>query len=257
MDRDLLASAPVISSAPEHPAHMQIERWLADAIDQGVVRPGQRLPGERALANALGVSRMTLRQAMSGLEQRGLIRRQPGGGGGAFVTEAGFDVDLTNLAGLSAQIVRANLTAGAEVVTAHTINGAPAATASLGLAPDEQVHEIVRVRLASGTPVGIERSCFPAALFPDLLSRPLDGSLYATLREVYGRTPATAREYVRPVEASEQDAGLLRITPGVALLAVERTAYDGTDVPVEYSVDVFRSDRMRILVHSSLTDTPR
>ena len=60
------------------PAHSQIEAWLDDAIERGQLKPGDRLPGERELADSFGVSRMTLRQGLAGLEKRGLISRTQG-----------------------------------------------------------------------------------------------------------------------------------------------------------------------------------
>ncbi|MCI4661717.1 MAG: FCD domain-containing protein [Neomegalonema sp.] len=54
-------------------------------ILQGVLRPGERLPGERDLAEAMEVSRPTVREALKSLEDRGLIVIRPGGG--AFVAE--------------------------------------------------------------------------------------------------------------------------------------------------------------------------
>ncbi|MDQ0956381.1 DNA-binding GntR family transcriptional regulator [Streptomyces sp. B4I13] len=44
------------------------------------------------------------------------------------------------------------MTAGAQVVSATTLAGQPSVTAMLGLVPNDDVHEVVRVRLANGDP---------------------------------------------------------------------------------------------------------
>lgn len=62
-----------------------IIRQVELLILQGVLRPGQRLPSERELAETLDVSRPTLREALKDLEQRRLIEARPGGG--TFVAE--------------------------------------------------------------------------------------------------------------------------------------------------------------------------
>ncbi len=62
-----------------------VER-LAHAIKLGVVKPGERFPPERALAPQLGVSRVTLREALRALEQAGLVESRRGRTGGAYVT---------------------------------------------------------------------------------------------------------------------------------------------------------------------------
>jgi DNA-binding FadR family transcriptional regulator len=62
-----------------------VER-LAHAIKLGVVPPGDRFPPERALAPQLGISRVTLREALRALEQAGYIESRRGRNGGAYVT---------------------------------------------------------------------------------------------------------------------------------------------------------------------------
>jgi DNA-binding FadR family transcriptional regulator len=63
-----------------------IER-LAHAIKLGVVPPGERFPSERVLAPQLGISRVTLREALRALEQAGYIELRRGRNGGAYVTQ--------------------------------------------------------------------------------------------------------------------------------------------------------------------------
>ncbi|MGI8779428.1 MAG: FadR/GntR family transcriptional regulator [Solirubrobacteraceae bacterium] len=62
-----------------------VER-LVHAIKLGVVRHGERLPPERELAPRLGVSRVTLREAIRALQQAGYVEPRRGRAGGAFVT---------------------------------------------------------------------------------------------------------------------------------------------------------------------------
>lgn len=62
-----------------------VARQIETLILQGVLRPGERLPAERELAQRLDVSRPTLREALADLEARGLVLIRPGGG--AFVAE--------------------------------------------------------------------------------------------------------------------------------------------------------------------------
>ena len=83
------------------PAHASIADGLAEAIGSGELAPGERLPPERELAARLGVSRMTLRQALGSLERRGLMARRVGRLGGTFVAEPKIERDLTALAGLT------------------------------------------------------------------------------------------------------------------------------------------------------------
>src|SRR3954466_9692618 len=89
------------------PAHVQIEEQLAERIASRELPPGERLPPERELAKGLGVSRMTVRQALGSLAARGLVER--GVGRGTFVAQRKLDHDLTRVAGLSERIERQGL----------------------------------------------------------------------------------------------------------------------------------------------------
>ena len=237
------------------PAHQQIERWLVRAIGRGELSPGDRLPPEQELAAAIGVSRMTLRQALGRLESRDVIVRTPGRRGGTFVAEPKIECDLSGWAGFTDVMRRAHVRVGAQVVRAATVPASRAVAEALGLPRGDAVHEVVRVRRAGRQPLALEHSWFPAVLFADLLSRPLTGSLYALLRKEYGHDPRTADEFVAPVVAGEAESGLLDVAIGTPLLQVERITATGIGLPVEYALDLFRPDRIRLRVRSELAGT--
>jgi GntR family transcriptional regulator len=245
-------SLPRLDRRAGVPVHVQIERWLAEAVAAGNVVSGDRLPSERELAALLGVSRMTLRQSLEGLERRGVISRVVGRDGGAFIAEPQVECDLTGLPGFSEQIRRANLRPGSIVLRTGETTADARVAAALELAASSPVWEIIRVRLANRVPLAIERSYFPARLFPRMLERDLAGSLYAVLAD-YGFRPHTGVEYLEPVVAEEIDARYLSISPGDPLTQIERTASSVAGVPVEYSRDLIRPDRVRIVVRSQLS----
>jgi GntR family transcriptional regulator len=227
------------------PAHAQIERWLADAIRTGRFAPGHRLPPERDLAVRAGVSRMTLRQALDSLERRGLVERRVGRDGGTFVAEP--KLELAGLSALSDQLRGLGLEAGARVVSAEERGSTPA-EAALGV----RVYELVRVRLANGEPVALERTVLSAAAYPGLLRERVDGSLYELIRARYDDVPVRSVERLEPALASEADARALEIAPGDPVMSVERTAYARSGRVVEISRDVFRGDRTRVVWESDL-----
>lgn len=252
----LLDRTPALARRNGTPVHAQIEQWLVDEISAGDLATGDRLPGERELAKALQVSRMTLRQALEGLARRGVLVRLPGRAGGAFVAEPKIDCDLTGVAGFTEQMRRANRRAGAQVLEAHTVAAAEDVASALGVAVGTAVHEVVRVRSADGTALALERSWFPAVHVPDLLGRPLTGSLYELLGRDYGLAPHTAVEYLEPVTAGAGEAAALEVTPGTALMQVERTARTVAGVPVEFARDLYRADRVRLMIRTGVEGTP-
>lgn len=244
------ASEPVAlpafpTAAGDAPAYVQIERWLDALIGSGDLAAGDRLPNERDLAAHVGVSRMTLRRALDALERAGSIRRAASRNGGAFVAEGRVLVDLGVLPGLAAQIRRSHLVPGGELRAAEVRTAPQAVRAALAVA-DDHAYYVERIRRAGGREIAIERSWLPLAIADDLLDQDLTGSLYEVL-ETYGRKPVEAKEYIAPV-VDDLSGELLGCPPGHPLLHVRRTALDANRIPVEYSEDVFRPDRVQLMV---------
>lgn len=223
---------------------------LAEMILSGSLQPGQRLGGERELAERFGVSRSSLRQALGVLEASGAIRRVPGRGGGTFVSAEKVDRDLSRIVGVPALLRDQGFTAGTRVVSAAVRVADPATAAALGLAPDTLVVDIVRIRLADGSPISLERVRLPADRVPGLLEESLGGSLYEVVGARYGITPSQAEERIEVVTAEESEAAILGVAPGAPLLSITRTTTDQDGAAFEYSHDLFRADRTRITVRS-------
>jgi len=216
--------------------HAEISAQIEQAIMSGELEPGDRLPPERTLAAEHGVSRMTVRQALQTLEARGLLRRAIGRSGGSFVARPKLERDLGTFSGLSEQLARQGVAAGARLLSARE---------------SESAIEIVRVRLADGEPFALERSSFPADRFRGLLDLDLTGSLYDLLDEHFEAAPVRAVERIEPVLADAEEAAALELRIGAPLMLVDRVAYDDAGLPVETARDVFRGDRTRIVAWTS------
>lgn len=252
VDGEALGDKPDLSASSEVPSHARISSWLLGRLGAGKVQPDDKLPPEEELAAALGVSRMTLRQALGSLEQQGWIERRRGRFGGNFIREPQVEVDLTGLPGFTEQMRRANVRAGARVVRAQVVKATSEVAEGLDLRRDADVFEIVRVRSARREPLALEETYLPAKLFPGLLDRPLTGSLYGLMRTRYDLAPHHAQEWLEPEISSPEHAALLEVEPGTALMLVTRKASTAGGVVVEYARDRYRSDRTRISLRTGL-----
>jgi len=227
-----------------------VRRILADQISAGRLRPGQRLGAERALAADLGVSRAALRQALAVLEEGGLVRRVPGRGGGTFVSKGKIERDLSRVVGVPALLRSQGVVAGTRVLSARLAAADEAAARELRLHPGDLVIDLVRIRLADGSPFSVEHLMLPADRFPGMLEMPLGGSVYELLEERYDTRPKEAVERIEVVSASPDEAMILDVAAGAPLLSITRTTTDGQDEPIELSHDLFRGDRTRIVVRT-------
>ncbi|MDF1726726.1 MAG: FCD domain-containing protein [Sulfitobacter sp.] len=67
---------PVVAEKLSHAVVRQVEQLIL----RGILRPGERLPSERELADRLAVSRPSLRDAIAALQDSGLLTARPGAG---------------------------------------------------------------------------------------------------------------------------------------------------------------------------------
>lgn len=256
MSAALFTGDAALVRQPGIAVHQQIERWFMDALGARALAPGDRLPPETEVARYFGVSRMTLRQALSRLSSRGVLQRIPGRSGGTFIVEPTIECDVTGLTGFTEQLRRAEIKASARIILAHTVPAPREVASALALGRQSLVHEIVRVRLAGRIPLALEHSWFPSAVFPDMLRQRLTGSLYQLLARRYQQRPTTALEYLEPTSVTLEQAALLHVSPGAAVMRIERTAHTVAGLAVEYATDLFRPDRIRISVRSNWSQDP-
>jgi GntR family transcriptional regulator len=238
------------SLGPLGPAVQAVRARLRGEIDAGELAPGQRLGAEREVAQRLGVSRSTVRAALADLERTGAIRRARGRSGGIFVADRKVERDLTSLAGLPAYLRRQGFASDARVISTATIAAGADIAVALQVDHSALVHEIVRVRLADQEPISLERASFPASRFPGLLDHALSGSLYELLQAQYGLKPGEAEERIEVVDSGAAESRLLGIGRGAALVSINRIAWDSDGEPFESSLDLFRGDRVRIVVRA-------
>lgn len=224
----------------------EARRRLLDMIFAGELRAGDKLGTERDLAAAVSVSRSTLRRALARLAQDGMIRRVPGRAGGTFVAQPKVDRDLSVVVGLPEYLRRQGFVAGTQVLSATITTADEATAAHLEVAAESLVVTIVRIRLADGVPLSLERTRLPADRVPGMLELPLSGSIYDLLAERYAMTPEDVIEHLEVVQASPDEAALLGIEDRSPLLAITRTSRTGDGVAFEFSNDLFRADRTRV-----------
>ena len=157
---------------------------------------------------------------------------------------------VTELDGVPALLRSQGVVAGTRVLSARLAEADDITAQALHARPGELVVDLVRIRLADGSPFSLEHARFPARRFPGLLEMPLGGSVYELLAEHFGAEPTDAVERIEVVLASPDEAAILDVEPGAPLMAITRTTTDPDGEPIEFSRDLFRADRTRIVVRT-------
>jgi len=226
------------------PLHMQVEEDLRERIETGEWRAGERIPAEDQLCEAYRVSRITMRQAIGRLVDRGLLIRARGKG--TFVRDTAVTAGERRVTSFTAELAQLGMAAGATVLENGLVAADQPTALALGVAEGDLVVRIHRLRTGDGKPIGLQTSYLPGARFPGLHTVDLgDRSMYELLRSQYGVTPTEAVETFTVGGIKGRDARLLDVPPRSCGFYAERIAYDKVG-PFERTVSVMRGDRYRI-----------
>lgn len=234
------------------PLYQRIARRLEEQIGSGALRSGDRLPSERRIADELGASRMTARQALKALERRGLVETRLGRG--VFVAHPLIEKESRTLHGFTEEMQRGGKTVSSVVLDAGLGAADQEVARALDLAERSLVHRLVRVRLVDAEPLALERTEIPAALTPGLLDKTdfSRDSLYRVLRDEYGLAPSEAEETVRADLADAGTTAALGVAAGAAVLKFTRRTLDAAGRPLEYVRSVYRGDCFAMRVRLTL-----
>ncbi len=231
-------------------AYRQIEEELEARLGAGAWAPGAKLPTERELAVQMGVSRMTVRQALGRLAERGLLLRQQGRG--TFAAAPKLTQSLSILSGFFEEMVHQGVVPTSRVLERARMPATQALARTLGVAVGEPLYKVVRLRLGSGEPLVLATSYLPARRVPGLLERDLEHSSIYRLMDEYSARPVRAIQTLEPTIARGDAAEALGVPSGSPAMLVERTAWDAEGQPVEYARDLYRGDRHRFVAELRL-----
>ena len=229
------------------PLYAQLKETLITAVTRGELRPGDRLPSQRGLCQRYGMSHMTVRRAINELINEGAIFAIPGKG--LYVAEPKQDAETGPLIGFSEDMALRGMVASSELLGGEIIGASTVVARMLDVSVDAPVIYLRRLRLADGVPIAIQTSYLPYALCPGLLSHDLaHGSLYAVLRERYRLLLAEGSTTVEAATADAEQARLLTLQVGAALLIVEQLTLLDNQRVVEFTRTAYRGDRYRLRV---------
>lgn len=227
------------------PAYRRIQEVILKRIEGGQLRPGDAVGSERELARVHGVSLMTARHALVGLEQDGRVERRRGAG--TFVAPP--RIHFNKLMSFSEQMASRGLNAFSRILSATKVDDRPDVAARLALPPDEQLWKLERLRLGANEPFAMETVYMSARQFSGLTRARLErGSLFSVLEGDYGMTLAHADEEIDATTADAKTAQLLGVAPGAALLRIRQVIFSADGKAVLLVLGLYRSDRHTLLI---------
>lgn len=230
----------LLDPASSQPLYLQLQRALRDAIEQGALGPEDALPSERQLAAELGISRITVRKALDGLADEGLLVRRHGSGN--FVGRR-IEKNFAMLTSFSEDMRSRGRVPSSRWLKRATGRVTPGVTPEeamrLALSPGAEVYRLHRLRIADGEPMSLEYCTIAAGALPGL--EQIGDSLYEALERA-GNRPVRALQRLRALLLDAEKAELLGAAAGDAGLLVERVGYLRDGRAIELSDSYYRGD---------------
>lgn len=232
------------TAAQPLPLYAQIKESLREGIADGTWGQHDRLPSESELMRRFGVSRITVRQALSDLENEQLIFKVPGKG--AFVAKPRPFQESARLQGFGEAMQRLGIAVSNRVVSLATVAADANVAARLQIPEGSPLTEIRRVRLADGEPVSLDVTYVRRELGERLAREDL------ATRDIFG---IIENDYATPldhadltIDAIAADAALARqlgVQPGDPVLRCERLTWTRGGQAIDFEYLYYRSNAFR------------
>lgn len=235
------------------PRYMRLQKLIRQAVDNRRLSPGSALPSERDLCEEYGLSRVTIRKAIDGLVEEGLLERRQGAG--TFVSESvqkasggRVEKSFSALSSFSEDMMARGRKPGNKWIDRSEGSVTPEEALSLGLSPGSKVYRFQRIRYADGETMALEGATVPGWGLPSVGT--VENSLYTALQQA-GHRPVRALQRVRAIGFPAEIAELLGIEPGDPCLFIERRAFlpDGRVIEITHSY--YRGDAYDLVAELS------
>ncbi len=232
---------------PRTPLWKSITETLEGELAGGHYGPGDQLPTEAALSTRFDVNRHTVRRALADMAERGVVQSRRGSG--VYVSENRATYPISKRVRFHQNIKASGQSPEKRVLRLETRAADLREATALQMEKGDPVHVYEGLSLAQGKPIAWFQSLFPAEQFADLPE---------VLRQVSSVTEALKRcgvgDYTRAetrltaVSATPTQAIHLHLREGAPLLRSTAVNVDPDQVPVEFGITYFASDRVVLTV---------
>jgi GntR family transcriptional regulator len=236
---------PMLDTGSAVPLYQQILVILQNKIQTGELAPGDAVPGEQALCDEFGVSRITARRALNELAARGLVDRQRGRGTRVARQPPAQPVRASN-DGLLENVGHIGRTTRVQVLRNGTMPAGHEAAAALGLAPNDPVLRAVRVRHLGDMPMSYLVTSVPPDIGARIAGQDMSETPLLLLLEAAGIEVATATQTITATLADPEVATALAVPAGAPLIDVRRSVQDKDGRAVEYIRILYRPELYRL-----------
>ncbi len=228
------------------PIYYQLAKLFEKQIRRGELKPGEALPTEMEIASLFGISRMTVRRAISELVAAGMVYTQQGKG--TFVARPKLDNIVFELNNFNEEIKKRGLKLQSTILEARIVKADEQLKARLGAELGSSRFLFFRIVIAADG----ERLAYETKYIiytkqkPILESELKDPSLSNLVAAHSDCLPVSSQKVLQASVANEEEALILGISPNAPVFLIEQTIYDLEKRPIGWGKSIYRGDRYKL-----------
>ncbi len=244
----------MVNEVINKPLYVRIQEYIAELILSGKLTPETKIQSEREFSDDLGVSRMTVRKALTELVNEGLLERRHGSG--TYVAKPKVTYESHEMVNYIQAMQTRNIATASQLLEFDEIIASRRLAETLQIEIGDPIFRIILLRFANRVPVILERIFFPCVRFPDLQEWDLEKSSFIDLLTgVYKNKLGPISQTLEAVSATDAVARQLRVDEGSPLLMLVKIIHSReSGEPIVFAQDYLRSDYARIHTDVILKD---
>lgn len=219
------------------PLYDQLQGIILDAIQNGDLQKGDRLPNERMLQSIYTVSRSTVRRALESLEGDGYIRRVQGSG-----TEVISRSPYTSskvITSFTQDTLDRGMQPSSKTLSVEAVSPPASVMQAWKMDPGQAVWQVRRLRLADDTPIVLNDLYIPKRFHFTATELMQMRSYYELMERKFQIRPHQAMDNLSASKANAEQAQALGIHVGDSLILQERFTETHSHEPFEYTIIYF------------------
>lgn len=229
------------------PIYYQLKQYILKLIETGELQPGDAIPSEREFGERFGISRMTVRQAITNLANERVLYRVKGKG--TFVMAPKLEQSLQGLTSFTEDMKARGMKASSKLLSFGIISADENLAKELDIKENDEVYEIKRIRLAEEIPMALERTYISAHIVPTLTEEIVQNSLYQYIENELHLRIASGMQKIEASLANAEELRYLQISSDTPILLMERKTHLEDDTVFEIVKSSYRADRYKFMTN--------
>ncbi|OAK75778.1 GntR family transcriptional regulator [Lederbergia galactosidilytica] len=229
------------------PIYYQLKQYILKLIETGELQPGDAIPSEREFGERFGISRMTVRQAITNLANERVLYRVKGKG--TFVMAPKLEQSLQGLTSFTEDMKARGMKASSKLLSFGIISADENLAKELEIKENDEVYEIKRIRLAEEIPMALERTYISAHIVPTLTEEIVQNSLYQYIENELHLRIASGMQKIEASLANAEELRHLQISSDTPILLMERKTHLEDDTVFEIVKSSYRADRYKFMTN--------